>query len=156
MHNPGLPPGGDLLRHLLREAKSSREASLELYCGFGPMLEFRLLWFALIFALGLLLRWIYTLVSGNPPQSYLTWGVYALVAVSAVELIRVTISSIALHYMQRVHLWEVATGKLIRKMPGYGSNVLSLCFFPDGKTLAAGRNGKRASGRWPPAGESAS
>ncbi len=145
MHNTGLSHG-DLLRHLLRVARRSREASLELHCGFGPMIEFRLLQFALIFALGLLLRWIYTLVTGNPPQSYFVWGLLALGAVGALELIKAAIADIAGYYLQRVHLWEVATGKLIRKLPGFGRNVLSLCFFPDGKTLAAGRNAK--TGFW--------
>ncbi len=64
------------------------------------MLEFRLLQFALIFALGLLLRWIYTLVTGNPPQSYFEWGLFALVAVGALELIKVAIADIATYYIQ--------------------------------------------------------
>ncbi len=102
------------------------------------MLEFRLLQFALIFALGFLLRWIYTLVTGNPPQSYFEWGLFALVAVGALEFIKVTIASIADYYRQRVHLWEVATGRRVRKLKGYNETSTAIAFSPDGKLLASG------------------
>ncbi len=37
-----------------------------------------------------------------------------------------------------IHLWEAATGRLIRRFEGHHSGVRSLAFSPDGRTLASG------------------
>ena len=75
---------------------------------------------------------------GNPPQSYFDWGVWALLAVGALGLIRVIIASIATYYMQRVHLWDVATGKQVRRLEGHWDPVSCVAFSPNGKLLASG------------------
>src|SRR5262249_49074741 len=38
---------------------------------------------------------------------------------------------------QDVFLWDAATGKQVRKLPGHGNGVHALAFSPDGRTLAA-------------------
>jgi WD40 repeat protein/tetratricopeptide (TPR) repeat protein len=39
-----------------------------------------------------------------------------------------------------VHLWDVATGKLLQKLKGHSSAVSAVAFSPDGRTLASGGN----------------
>ena len=46
-------------------------------------------------------------------------------------------------------VWEVASGKLIVKLPGSGGYTPCVIFSPDGRTLFAGRGGSCASGGCP-------
>ena len=58
-----------------------------------------------------------------------------------------------------VHVWEAATGRLIRRFEGHHSCVASIDFAPDGLTVASGAGdstillwdvtGRRPDGRWP-------
>jgi hypothetical protein len=45
-------------------------------------------------------------------------------------------------YDQTVRLWDVASGKELRKLEGHASYVLSVSFSPDGRTLASGSQDK--------------
>ncbi len=37
-----------------------------------------------------------------------------------------------------VHLWDVATGKLLETLKGHSNSVRAVAFSPDGRTLASG------------------
>ena len=57
-----------------------------------------------------------------------------------------------------LHLWEAATGRLIRRFEGHGGDVSSVAFAPNGLTLVSGSSdstillwditGRRPDGHW--------
>ncbi|HEY5314523.1 MAG TPA: hypothetical protein VIK18_18465, partial [Pirellulales bacterium] len=40
-----------------------------------------------------------------------------------------------------IHLWELATGKLVRVIVGHNSHIMSVAWSPDGNTIASGGRG---------------
>ena len=40
-----------------------------------------------------------------------------------------------------IHIWELATGKLVRVIVGHNSHIMSLSWSPDGNTIASGGRG---------------
>ena len=47
-----------------------------------------------------------------------------------------------------IHIWELATGKLVRVIVGHNSHILSLSWSPDGNTIASGGRGDSRIRLW--------